>query len=586
MKVLWFLLVVFCCVSVNAQRKLSQEGKIFQNLKGGVFTVYGYEGHGSGFLVDERGLVLTNEHVIARSRQIGVQLDDTTKVEARLLASNKSSDIAVLLIHPRVAHGRPVLRLAPSRAEIAIEGERVLAIGSPLNQMRMLTSGIISKVGDYVIVSDLNINPGNSGGPLLNSDSEVIGINTFVQQGEYGPGLAGSIVIWKASELLEAARNELAKVRPPSDKLLPVMPKSVFPLASLIAAAKRSLPADPYDISALINTGNFKVRVSTPVSQYRQRKVRELELAEKRMEREWEAGLTDVDNYDAFRDLKEWAAAVGRYSPTVLIQIMPDVGQTGASVAGNIFLGLFEGALQHFSGLTVSPFGFYSYEFKADLQDAQLLVDGKVQPEIDHEVQFLPADFWARDYWGVYSAKDIARAGVLVFPHYVFLPSTNRWPVITLQLVSLTDLKDTIRFQIPKETCSQIFMDFEPYVEQLEADSAAVKITKHDADSGDSIFPRIGMTVEELVRSKGREPDTSYAMEFGKALGSRWKGRVYKYILEEADPRMTPPVISHDPLIRKKLIPRLTEKYFFFNDGGILRLNHWDANQYSDFHNN
>ena len=569
--------------SLLAQRKLSEEAAIFQCLKDGVFTVYGSDGQGSGFLVDAVGLVLTNHHVIAGSQRIRVQLDDSTKVEAKLLESNKSSDVAVLLIHPRMARGRPILKLAPTRKEIAMEGEKVLAIGSPLNQVRTLTSGIVSKVGEYIIFSDVNLNPGNSGGPLINLDSEVIGINTFIDQGGRGSGLSGSVVISKAAELLQAARSKLSDVSPPSDELLPVRPKNTYPLQSLVKTTREDFPIDPYNISELTSTGHFKVQVRTPASIYRQRKVRELELVEKRLEREKEAGVDEVDTYDAFRDLKEWAAAVGQYSPTVLIEIVPDVGQTTGSIVGNIFLGAFQGALQGLSGRPMTPFGAYSYEFKADLQDAQLLVDGKVQPEIDRQVEFLSADLWARDYWGVYSAKDIARAGTIVYPPHVFLPSAKRWPELTLQLVSLNDVKDTIRIRIPPETRTQIFKDFEPYIEQLGADSAALGIGRDQSDVGGSSVPRLGMTLNQLFEAKGRKADTSYVLEFGKAIGTPWKGQVYKYVLDEPDPRLTPLVITHDPVARRKLMVKLVEKYFFFDDGKTLRLNHWNTNKYGGF---
>lgn len=574
-----------CEFSLYAQRKLSEEAVIFQTLKDGVFTVYGYEGHGSCFLVDAAGLVLTNHHAVAGSPRIRVQLDDSTKVEAKLLASNKTSDIAILLIHPSIVQGRTVLKLAPTRKEIALEGEKVIAIGSPLNQLRTLTSGIVSKVGEYVIVTDVNLNPGSSGGPLINLDSEVIGINTFIEAGASGPGLSGSVVIWKANEVLQTARSKLVDVTLPSKELLPIPPKSTYPLLALVETLKQeegSLRFDPYNISELKNTGRFKIRVKTPASIYRQRKVRELELAQRRLEREKEAGVVVEDSYDAFADLKEWASAVGKYSPTVLIEIVPEIGRTTESIIGSAFIGAIQG-FGEYLGVSTPSLATYNYEFKADLQDAQLLVNGHIQPEIDRVINFLSADYWARDYWGTYSAKDIARAGILVYPHSIFLPLAKRWPLLSLQLVSLHDTRDTIRVPIPQETLTQIFNDFEPYIEQLEADSAALRIGKsNEGPTSDGSF-RVGMTVAELIRLKGSKADTSYILEFGRALGSPWKGHIHKYTSEEADPRLTPSTMTHDPVARRKMIRRLTEKFFFFDDGQTLRLNHWDTKKYDDF---
>ena len=234
-----FSLIWVVCSQAIAAREVSEEAIIFRATRDAVFTVYGDRGHGSGFLVDKAGLILTNSHVIASSNRISVQLNPKTRVPATPLAEDKQKDIAVLQIAPKVVKELPVLKLADRPAvDLAFEGEKVIAIGSPLNQIRILTSGIVSKVEERAIISDVNINPGNSGGPLINMDSEVIAINTFGDVPLRGPGVSGSVSISLALSLLHQARDRVHDDPPPST-LLPVVPEDPFPIEGLKWASER-----------------------------------------------------------------------------------------------------------------------------------------------------------------------------------------------------------------------------------------------------------------------------------------------------------------------------------------------------------
>lgn len=193
------LLLLLASVAFG-QRKVAEGALIFREVRDGVFTVFGDRGQGSGFLIDDAGLILTNSHVVTSSRYITVQIEELTRVRAMLLAEDKQKDIAVLLVSEEIVQGKPVLTLADRPVEdLAFEGEEIIAIGSPLHQTRILTSGIVSKVEKGAIISDVNINPGNSGGPLINMDAEVIAINTFRDPSLGGPGISGSIPITDAS---------------------------------------------------------------------------------------------------------------------------------------------------------------------------------------------------------------------------------------------------------------------------------------------------------------------------------------------------------------------------------------------------
>jgi serine protease Do len=154
---------------------------------------------GTGFLVDQDGLVLTNNHVIANADVITVQTHDKREFRAKLIGRDEKTDVALLRIG---ATGITPLRLGDSDA--AEVGEWVLAVGEPFGLSHTVTAGIVSAKGRdddemrgfgregywNFIQTDASINPGNSGGPLCNMAGEVIGMNTAIRAQATGIGFA------------------------------------------------------------------------------------------------------------------------------------------------------------------------------------------------------------------------------------------------------------------------------------------------------------------------------------------------------------------------------------------------------------
>lgn len=175
------------------------------------------QGIGSGFIVDERGLVVTNSHVVFGAQVLAVQLDDGRTVPARLLGADPLLDIAVLQIPQSDAGRLPVLRFGDS--DRLRPGDDVVAIGNPLGLEQTITRGIVSGLNRVLperplllshpmIQTDTPINPGNSGGPLLNRCGEVVGVSTSIVQGSQSIGFAvpSRIVVAAVQEILEKGR--------------------------------------------------------------------------------------------------------------------------------------------------------------------------------------------------------------------------------------------------------------------------------------------------------------------------------------------------------------------------------------------
>jgi serine protease Do len=166
---------------------------------------------GSGFILSTDGYVVTNHHVIENADEIIVRLSDKRELQARVIGSDKYTDIALLKVD---ASDLPAVKIGRS-SQIKV-GEWVLAIGSPFGFDHSVTAGIVSAKGrslpraNYVpfIQTDVAINPGNSGGPLFDLDGEVIGINSQIYSRTGGfMGLSFAIPIEVAMDVIEQLKT-------------------------------------------------------------------------------------------------------------------------------------------------------------------------------------------------------------------------------------------------------------------------------------------------------------------------------------------------------------------------------------------
>ncbi len=146
------------------------------------------EGAGSGFIIDTKGYILTNNHVVEGAQSIEVVLGDQSRYSAKVVGADPRNDVALIKIEPK---NKPLVALPLGDSSTIQVGQKVLAIGNPFGFQSTLTTGVISAIGrtvqtsqttfiDEAIQTDAAINRGNSGGPLINSHGEVIGINSAI----------------------------------------------------------------------------------------------------------------------------------------------------------------------------------------------------------------------------------------------------------------------------------------------------------------------------------------------------------------------------------------------------------------------
>ncbi len=191
----------------------------------GSTRTYKTQSLGSGAIIDQRGYLLTNAHVVAKATKIYVALlDDKQEREATLVGIDESTDLAVI----KVATDKPLPSLKLGRSDDLMLGETVIAIGNPLGLENSVTTGVVSaplrRLPDgeggvaIFIQTDALINPGNSGGPLINIKGELIGINTAIAQQAQGIGFAIPI---KTARRIAADLIEYGRVRTVYTGILP-----------------------------------------------------------------------------------------------------------------------------------------------------------------------------------------------------------------------------------------------------------------------------------------------------------------------------------------------------------------------------
>ena len=201
--------------SPEAERLLDEMLKRFfkeEGKGGGGLPRFDQGASGSGFILSADGYIVTNHHVIEDADEILVKLNDRREFKAKLIGSDKRSDVALIKVE---SNNLPTLTIGDS-SKLQV-GEWVLAIGSPFGLESSATAGIVSATGrnlptdSYVpfIQTDVAINPGNSGGPLFNLQGEVIGINSqiFSRSGGY-MGLSFSIPINMAMDVVNQLKSK------------------------------------------------------------------------------------------------------------------------------------------------------------------------------------------------------------------------------------------------------------------------------------------------------------------------------------------------------------------------------------------
>lgn len=298
----------------------SDPGFLLHDWQHSVFAIWTPAAHATGFLVDAKGLVVTNQRAIGAAATVEVQLSATVKVAARVLAADAGRDVAVLWIDPKVAAAiRPVPLACGTPGTPPDVGARLYAIGVPLRGEEDMTSAGVLGVKAGEIDADLFLPPGSAGGPVFTAGGAVVGLTSFVARAadtrERDARVVGTEQVCAAIALAEPA---MKRTDPPSATLLPVEPLRPFPLDVLTGALERP-PGSvvPY----LMSSANFDIALLTPTVVYADLNA---STANRRTtSKQTRDPKADLSFIRPCMDFGGWADYVAEVRPVLLVRITP-----------------------------------------------------------------------------------------------------------------------------------------------------------------------------------------------------------------------------------------------------------------------
>jgi serine protease Do len=318
---------------------------------------------GSGFILTADGFVLTNAHVVEAADEITVKLTDKRELKAKVIGSDRRTDIALLKIE---ASGLPFVRFGdPNRLRV---GEWVVAIGSPFGFENSVTAGIVSAKGrslpqeNFVpfIQTDVAVNPGNSGGPLFNLRGEVVGINSAIYSRTGGfMGLSFAIPIDVANEVVQQLKASGRVIRGRIGVVIQPVTRELAdgfglqkPMGALVNSVEKGGPAEkagvePGDVilrfdGKVVNSsedlprivGATKPGTRVPMQVWRNKSARDVQVTV--------AELQDDRAAQQKRGAKPPAAAPGLFGMT--LSDLTEAQRKELKVEGGVLVGEVQGA--------------------------------------------------------------------------------------------------------------------------------------------------------------------------------------------------------------------------------------------------
>jgi S1-C subfamily serine protease len=233
-----------------------------------VVAIWSPTARGTAFLVDARGVLVTNEHTVRSSSSVEVQLAAAVKIPGHVLHADRARDVAILRINPTdAASMRPVPLPCEGPAGASLkERQEVVAIAAPLRFPKRAAAATVAEIEGRTAVADFAIAEGGIGGPVFDVSGRAVGITSLSDANEDGSG--GDTHVIRVEEVcatLDAARSRLPGTDVPAGVRLPVEPATAYPTAALASAVQgRTFDAAPYRASS----SSFDVTFITPVLLY------------------------------------------------------------------------------------------------------------------------------------------------------------------------------------------------------------------------------------------------------------------------------------------------------------------------------
>ena len=276
----------------------------------------------SGFVVDERGLIATDQRSIGSATTIEVQLAASVKVSGRVLVADQERDIAIIWVDPKtIASVRPVpMGCALSNRSPLKDGQAILTIGVPFREPKGLTSGNVTRVEPRTTMSDFLLEDGSAGGPVFAADGALAGLTSRVDEDNGRRREQHRVVgLDDLCNVFASAEVKTKDTAPPSDAHLPMEPTRPFPSDTLKDEAKRRAGSSS---AYMATSSDFDVAFITPVLNYAAQQKHDESNGRASGGR---AGAADSRQpaLRALSDFSNWSEYVADVPPVVMVRVTP-----------------------------------------------------------------------------------------------------------------------------------------------------------------------------------------------------------------------------------------------------------------------
>ena len=298
----------------------SDTGFLLQQWRNSVVGIWTANTHASGFLVDSKGLVVTNQRGIGAATSAEVQLTRERKVAARVLAADVERDVAILWLDPTAVAGvRPVPLSCTSAGKPPDEGADIFTIGEPFRGEKDMTSGVVRGVKPKEIVTDFILPSGSAGGPVFSAGGALVGLTSFVGGPEDTSQRDSRVVrVDDVCAALAPAEQAMKTGQPPGGTLLPVEPMRPFPVDALKdALERRSGSLDPYTMSS----ADFDIALLTPFVVYHE--LHASTAIPRTTSKDTRSPNAEVSFMRQRMDFGAWSEYVSEVWPALLIRVTP-----------------------------------------------------------------------------------------------------------------------------------------------------------------------------------------------------------------------------------------------------------------------
>lgn len=290
---------------------------LFGKWQESVVAIWSPTSRGSGFIVDARGLVVTDRNVVGRATSVEVQLSPTVKVSARVLSSDVSRDVAIVWIDPGVVAGRqPLTLMCPPTASLSMDdGDEIVTIAAPLRAQADMVWGEVTALNPRAIETDLRLSFGSAGGPVFNDAGALVGLTSVPADGDANRRrdvtLVRSVTICEAVAVSKSGPQGAV---PPEPTQLPVEPKRPYPLDELKSSTPTGSSAnDP----VVVSSSEFDVAFITPPTLYRASQRPDWTGGRTTRSPEAEARIGQLTEFGA------WSEYFAELPPVLIVRVTP-----------------------------------------------------------------------------------------------------------------------------------------------------------------------------------------------------------------------------------------------------------------------